>query len=229
MVGMMLIIIIVLVTKIMPIFARVFEQLGTGMSGISGGLLSIGNFISSYAVVFLVLLLIIVAAGWYLAGTDKGRVHLKKFAYHFKGFTRIADKIAVSRFASGMSMTIGSGMDMVQAVDIAGQLVDAPGFDAKLSKCKEELSQSMDIGAAFSSSGIFNGLYGRMAVLAAKTGNLEQVMEKIADTYQEEADDEIHDMISVVEPTLVIILSMIVGLILLSVMLPLLSIMTGLS
>jgi type IV pilus assembly protein PilC len=229
MVGMMLVIIIVLVTRIMPIFARVFEQLGTEMSGISGGILAIGNFISDYAVVFLVLLFVIVAVGWYLAGTDRGRVHLKNMAYHFKGFGRIANKIAVSRFASGMSMTVASGMDMVQAVELAGQLVEAPGFEDKLDKCKKELSESMDIGAAFSASGIFNGLYGRMAVLAAKTGNLEQVMEKIAVTYQEEADDEIHDMISVVEPTLVIVLSVVVGLILLSVMLPLLSIMTGLA
>jgi type IV pilus assembly protein PilC len=229
MVTMMLIIIIVLVTKIMPIFARVFEQLGSSMSGISGGLLSVGNFISSYSVVFLVLLLILVALGWYLAGTDSGRVKLKGISYHFKSFRRIADKIAVSRFASGMSMTIGSGMDMVQAVDLAGELVNTPDFKEKLEKCKSELQENMDIGAAFSASGIFNGLYGRMAVLAAKTGNLEQVMEKIADTYQEEADDEIHDMIAVVEPTLVIVLSVIVGLILLSVMLPLLSIMTGLS
>jgi type IV pilus assembly protein PilC len=229
MVTMMLVIIIVLVTKIMPIFARVFEQLGSSMSGISGGLLAVGNFISRYSVIFLVVLLVLIAIGWYLAGTDGGRVHLKQIGYHIKSIRKISDKIAVSRFASGMSMTIGSGMDMVQAVDLAGELVKTPDFGVKLEKCKTELRDSMDIGAAFSASGIFNGLYGRMAVLAAKTGNLEQVMEKIADTYQEEADDEIHDLISVVEPTLVIVLSVIVGLILLSVMLPLLSIMTGLS
>lgn len=229
MVTMMLIIIIVLVTKIMPIFARVFEQLGSSMNGISGGLLSVGSFISRYSAVFLVVLLLLVAAGWYLAGTEQGRVRLKRFAYRLRRFREIADKIAISRFASGMAMTIGSGMDMVQAVEMAGQLMDSPQYEKKLEKCKKELQENMDIGAAFSASGIFSGLYGRMAVLAARTGNLEQVMEKIADNYQEEADDEIHDLIAVVEPTLVIILSVVVGLILLSVMLPLLSIMTGLN
>ena len=81
--------------------------------------------------------------------------------------------------------------------------------------------------SSFSMSGIFGGLYGRMAILGAKTGNMENVLEKVATTYQEEADEEINDLIAVVEPTLVIVLSVIVGIILLSVMLPLLNIMSG--
>ena len=86
---------------------------------------------------------------------------------------------------------------------------------------------NMDIGKAFSESGIFSGLYGRMAILGAKTGNMESVLEKVANTYQEEADNEINELIAIVEPTLIIVLSIIVGLILLSVMLPLLNIMSG--
>ena len=126
-----------------------------------------------------------------------------------------------------MSMTLSSGMDVMQALDVSGRIVDAPDFEAKVEKCKDSFAESMDIGKAFSLSGIFGGLYGKMAILGAKTGNMETVLEKVASTYQEEADEEINDLIAVVEPTLVIILSIIVGIILLSVMLPLLNIMSG--
>lgn len=227
MVTMMLVIIIVLVTKIMPIFQRVFEQLGSSMGGVSGGILKIGNFLGDYALVFLLLLAVVAVFIGYLSHTADGKKRLITFACKFRTFRNIYEKITASRFASGMAMTLSSGMDMIQAVETAGKLAAAPGFEEKLNKCREELQEHMDMGKAFSVSGIFSGLFGRMAVLAVKTGNLEQVMEKIADSYQEEADDEIHNLIAVVEPTLVIVLSIIVGMILLSVMLPLLSIMSG--
>ena len=227
MVAMMLIIIIVLVTEIMPIFERVFNQLGGTMDGISRGFLTVGSFINAHGIVFLIILLAIVVYGIYLAKSKNGRKKLISFGMKLKRFKSIYGKIATSRFASAMAMTLSSGMDVMQALDVSSTIVDAPGFTEKVEKCKDAFADTMDVGKAFSISGIFGGLYGRMAILGAKTGNMENVLEKVATTYQEEADDEINDLIAVVEPTLVIVLSVIVGLILLSVMLPLLNIMSG--
>lgn len=227
MVTMMLIIIVVLVTQIMPIFERVFIQLGSSMEGFSGGLLQVGSFLSKYSGVFVVLLVALIAGAVYLMKTSDGRKRLVMMVCRIKAFGSIYDKIMISRFASGMAMTISSGMDMNQAMEVSGGLVTSEKLQKKLKDCEAAFTDSMDIGTAFSKSGIFTGLYGKMVVLAAKTGNLEQVMEKVANTYQNEADEEIHGLIAVVEPTLVIVLSIVVGLILMSVMLPLLNIMTG--
>ena len=227
MVGMMLVIIIVLITEIMPIFERVFLQLGSTMDGISGGLLAVGTFLNKYGFVFLGLLILIVIYCIYIAKNKKARAKLIASLYKRRTFRNIYDKIATSRFASAMAMTLASGMDIMQAIDMSGKIVDAPGFEEKLEACKDAFAMNMDIGKAFSESGIFSGLYGRMAILGAKTGNMESVLEKVANTYQEEADNEINELIAIVEPTLIIVLSIIVGLILLSVILPLLNIMSG--
>lgn len=227
MVTMMLLIIIVLVTQIMPIFERVFIQLGSSMEGFSGGLLQAGSFLTRYSAVFAVLLVVLILSALYLIRTENGRKRLTDLLCRLQTFRSIYDKIMLSRFASGMSMTLSSGMDINQALEVAGGLVASPRLQQKLQKCAGELENTSDIGAAISASGIFTGLYGRMVVLAAKTGNLEQVMEKAAATYQDEADEEIQGLIAVVEPTLVIVLSIVVGLILMSVMLPLLNIMTS--
>ncbi len=77
-------------------------------------------------------------------------------------------------------------------------------------------------------AGIFTGLYARMASIGDRTGALDEVMQEIADRYQEEIDLKFTGIISALEPTLVIILSLIVGMILLSVMLPLMGIMSSL-
>lgn len=229
MVCMMLVIIVVLVTQIMPIFERVYAQMGSSMSGISGAVLGMGKFLGQYAVIFFFIVALLVALVIYLSKSEAGRQRLVRICSRNRSFRNIYDKIEISRFASGMAMTISSGMDIVQAVELAGGLVRSELLQKKLAVCKQELEDSIDIGEAFAKSGIFTGLYGRMAILAAKTGNLEQVMEKVADTYQKEADEEIYSLIAVVEPTLVIILSVVVGMILLSVMLPLLNIMVGMN
>lgn len=227
MVAMMLVIIIVLVTEIMPVFNRVFKQLGGTMDGLSAGFLSVGTFMKSNWVILLVILLALVAYMIVANKTSWGKSRRLNMLYKSRRFKSIHSKIATSRFASAMAMTLSSGMDVMQALDVSGRIVDAPDFEAKVEKCKDSFAESMDIGKAFSLSGIFGGLYGKMAILGAKTGNMETVLEKVASTYQEEADEEINDLIAVVEPTLVIILSIIVGIILLSVMLPLLNIMSG--
>lgn len=227
MVAMMLVIIIVLVTEIMPVFNRVFKQLGGTMDGLSAGFLAVGTFLKAHGVILLLILLAIVIYLIVLNKSSWGRVRRNNLLYKSRRFKSIHSKIATSRFASAMAMTLSSGMDVMQALDVSGRIVDAPDFEKKVEKCKDSFAESMDIGKAFSLSGIFGGLYGRMAILGAKTGNMENVLEKVATTYQEEADEEINDLIAVVEPTLVIILSVIVGIILLSVMLPLLNIMSG--
>ncbi len=227
MVAMMLIIIIVLVTEIMPVFDRVFKQLGGTMDGLSAGFLAVGTFMKAHGAIFLLILLAIVIYVIVLNKTTWGKNHRNGILYKSRRFKSIHSKIATSRFASAMAMTLSSGMDVMQALDVSGHIVEAPDFEAKVEKCKDSFAETMDIGKAFSLSGIFGGLYGRMAILGAKTGNMENVLEKVASTYQEEADEEINDLIAVVEPTLVIVLSVIVGIILLSVMLPLLNVMSG--
>ena len=227
MVGMMLVIIIVLVTEIMPVFDRVFKQLGGTMDGLSAGFLALGSFMKSNGVILLAILFVIIVYAIILNKSTWGKNHRNTILYKSRRFRSIHSKIATSRFASAMAMTLSSGMDVMQALDVSGRIVEAPDFEKKLDKCKDSFAETMDIGKAFSLSGIFGGLYGRMAILGAKTGNMENVLEKVATTYQEEADEEINDFIAVVEPTLVIVLSVIVGIILLSVMLPLLNIMSG--
>jgi len=227
MVAMMLVIIVVLVTEIMPVFDRVFKQLGGTMDGLSAGFLAVGSFMKENGVIMLIILLAIVIYFIVINKTAWGKNHRNNLLYKSRRFKSIHSKIATSRFASAMAMTLSSGMDVMQALDVSGRIVEAPDFEKKLEKCKDSFAETMDIGRAFSLSGIFGGLYGKMAILGAKTGNMENVLEKVATTYQEEADEEINDFIAVVEPTLVIILSVIVGIILLSVMLPLLNIMSG--
>lgn len=228
MIGMMLIVILILITQVVPVFQQVFRQLGYEMTGLSRGILLIGNTLSAYAYIFIGIALIIILFFIYLTKTEKGRKTLAYMGQHFRFTREIYEKRAVCRFAGGISLALKSGMTPEQGLDFSANLVDDDTFTRKIVSCRNMIEEGSELADALLKSRIFSGVYARMTSIAGKAGTIDEVMAEIADRCEEEVNEKITSFIAVLEPTLVIILSVIVGIILLSVMLPLLGIMSGL-
>ncbi|MDO4966744.1 MAG: type II secretion system F family protein [Lachnospiraceae bacterium] len=231
-VCMMLIVILVLVIKVLPIFQQVFVQLGTEMTGFSKGLLNFGNTLTTYSVAFIVLLIVIAALFVFFMKVPAGKKLFSKFCSTFPLTKSFYDKIASGRFASGMAIMKAAGLDTDTSLDLAEQLVDNPAMVAKIKECRKLMEGSEDTpGISFSESlakaGIFSAMYSKMVNIGFKSGSVDKVFKKIADSYDEEIDNSMSNMISILEPTLVIILSIVVCLILLSVIMPLMGIMSS--
>ena len=205
MLGMMMVVIFVLIVKVLPVFNEVFRQLGTGLTGISGTILSLGNTISRYAALLVILAVLLATVFLYFAFTAKGRHQIGSFARSFFLTKNLMEKIACSRFASGMYLSLSSGLDTDQSLEMVSRLVEHP----------------------VTKSSIFSGIYTRMVSIGYKTGSMDDVMKQISVQYDEEIDARMTDLVAKLEPTLVAILSIVVGLILLSVMLPLMGIMSN--
>lgn len=228
MTGMMAVVVLILLVKVLPIFNQVFIQLGTEMTGFSRVLMNFGSAIGKYSVALIVILLLIAALLFYGTRTASGRNCFRKLGYRIK-FTRIIhEEVAACRFAGAISLTLKSGLNPERSLELVSALNEDDVFRKKLDRCKEEVDQGADFNEALLTSGMLSGLYARMASIGAKTGTMDQVMEEIAQLYQEEIDTRMNNLLAVLEPTLVILLSVIVGVILLSVMLPLMGIMSGL-
>ena len=140
----------------------------------------------------------------------------------------IGKLIASSRLADALVMTLSSGMNIDDSLDMATRLVPGTVMQEKIMQCKREmLLESKSFADASLSSGLFAPLYCRMIAVGFRTGSIDPVMEEVARRSAEQVDDKIEAMLNRIEPTLVIIMSVMVGLILLSVMLPLMSIMSA--
>lgn len=228
MITMMTVVVLVLITKVMPIFNQVFAQLGQEMTGFSKGLLSIGSAINNYSVFLVILLAVLVGAGLFFAKTACGKHIFRSLSSHFGFFRKIQDKVASCRFADCMALTLGSGFNPEYCMELASGLIEDTKFREKIEQCLSRMSEGCEFQAALTQTGIFSGVYGRMLSLASRTGGMDTVMQEIAEKYEEEIDNRLFRLISVLEPALVIFLSVIVGIILLSVMLPLMGIMSSL-
>ena len=217
MAGMMVVVIIVLLVKVMPIFNQVFIQLGTEMTGFSRTLMGIGNAINHYSIVFVAILVVIAALILFGTRTASGKQMSRNIGYKFR-FTRVIyEEIAACRFASGMALTLSSGLNPERSMELVSALNDDVHFQKKIDACQSLIDEGQDLAEALHGTGILTGMYARM----------DQVMDNIAGLYQDDIDTRMNNSLAVLEPTLVIALSLIVGVILLSVMLPLMGIMSS--
>ena len=227
MIVMMFVVILVLVLKVLPIFRQVFVQLGTEMSPLAQSLLNIGNTLSKYSILFTIILFLLIGISLFLYKTPQGRKQMQHFLSHFSLTRSFYDKVAAGRFTSGMYLAFTSGMDTYQSLDMISGIVENDQMVKKIELCKQEIERSSNLPEALAKSEIFSGLYSRMVAVGFRSGSTDIVMKQIAKSYEEETDKQIARIVSIIEPTLVILLSLIVGIILLSVMLPLMGIMSS--
>lgn len=215
MLGMMALIILVLIIKVMPIFSQVFEQLGQEMTGLSAALLKMGESFKKYGLIFAAVLVVV----FIVLYLNRKRLPFQK---------NIQELIATCRFADGMSIALKSGLSPENSLELASNLVENNTVKEKIELCKEKLNEGSSLHDALKDTKILSGSYARMAYIAGKSGMLDEAMEQIASEYEHTTYTKIHSIIGMLEPTLVMILSVIVGIILLSVMMPLLGIMSSL-
>lgn len=227
MIVMMVFVITVLIVKVMPIFSQVFAQLGSEMSDFSKSILALGNIIGQYAYVIIGVIAVLVIGFIILRRTASGRRLLDSWKASFFATKNLNSKIASGRFASAMSLMLSSGLDTDQSLDMVYKLVDNVYIRNKITRCKQYIAEGVNFSEALVKADIFTGVYARMISVGFKTGAVDTVMKKLAERYEEEIDTQMSNIISILEPTLVAILSTVVGMILLSVMLPLMGIMSS--
>ena len=227
MLGMMVAVMLVLIIKVLPVFNQVFRQLGAGLTGVSGAVLRMGEAMSRYSVVFVIVAAAVAAVCAYFLASRKGRAQIRRFSTRFFGTKKLSEKIACARFASGMHLALGSGLNIDESLDTVSRLVEHPTVGQKTQTIRKMVAEGGSLADAITQTGMFTGVYARMVNIGVKTGAIDEVMRQIAEQYDDEIEQNMQSVIAKLEPTLMAILSVAVGMILLSVMLPLMGIMSN--
>ena len=228
MLMLMLVVIAVLLVRVLPIFDDVYASLGGRLTGVAGGLLSLGRALDSVMPVLWVLLaavVLLLAAFAVLPGFREKLTALWRGSRGDKGVSR---KMNDARLAQALAMGMASGMPMEEAVGLASSLMaDVPQAKARCADCQARLDRGERVTDAMRDSGLLPAAPCRLLELAQRSGAGDSAMEKIAASLAEDSESALEERVSRVEPALVLVCSILVGLILLSVMLPLMHIMSA--
>ena len=227
-ITMMACVIGVLIMKVMPVFRQVFASLGLDAGVSADSLLRVGMDIGYIVLVASAVLLTLALVAFVLTLTPARDKVTRFITRVFPLARRLTERIAAQRFAGVMSMMIGSGFPIEEALRFAPTIVE-PGFvREKLEKVEKMTSAGRSFPEAITDVGLFAPVYNRMVVVGFAAGQADAALAKVAEAYEDQVDDSFSKLVSTIEPTLVALLSVLVGAILLSVMLPMAGVLTGL-
>ncbi len=222
---MMAVVILVLVVKVLPIFAQVYRGLGSELSRGAVTVMDVGMNIGIgvlIAVAALIVLLLIIVL---LLRTKLRQQVIQFVCVIFPPLKRIYRCMAASRFAANMSMMLSSGYPLEQSLPLIEAVFDDPGAKRKIGVCIDQMGEGKTFPEAIAKADLFDKLHNKMIQIGFLSGQTDAVMHTLAGLYDEEMDSSISRLVALIEPVMVALLTVVIGGILLSVMLPLVSIM----
>lgn len=222
-ISMMFAVLIFLAAKVLPVFEQVFKSLGAQMSSWAAYIMKIGSLFSQYSFVLVLLLLILLAAGLFITSTEAGRTAFIGFLTGRKS----AEKFAVATFTSSMALMLSSGLDLDLAFRLSSQAVSNRTIRTKIDTAGKMMQEkSTSFVESLEKSGLLTNTMTGLLSMGYQAGSIENAMEYIAELYEEEYQTALMRRVSLIEPVSIVVISVLIGSILISVMFPLLSVLS---
>lgn len=223
--GVLLVVMVILLVWVLPIFNQVYAQLGSRLTGIAGGLLAFGDVLRQ----ILPYLCGLLAIGLVLGLIPSVRKEVISFWRKHRSDRGVFASINTARFVQVLSMALSSGMTPQEAVSLAAVLSEgeAPAFHKRCDTCLSLLNDGSTLAQALRQSGFLTPADGRLLEAGTRSGRSESAMESIAEDLANRSQERLYGLMSKIEPAMVVVACTLIGTVLLSVMLPLMHIMTS--
>jgi type IV pilus assembly protein PilC len=223
-------VITLLLWKVVPIFATLFAGLGVDLPLPTKIVIGLSHFIGS---IFGLLIFVGIGAGifglkvWY--GTPGGRYALDATVLRIPVIGILMRKIAVARFTRTLGTLISSGVPILEGLDITAKTSGNAVVEKALTKVRRSLEEGKSLTEPLKESEVFPGMVTQMIAVGEQTGAMDAMLQKIADFYEDEVDVAVKDLLTALEPIMIVFLGVIVGGVVVSMYLPLFSLIGKLS
>lgn len=224
---LMLSVIVLLIVKVLPTFEEILTSLGGEMPAFTGFMISISSFLGQNIFIILGVLLLIVIIYMYYRGTDKGRYQLDKLKFHMPIQKHIVSALMGAKFSRNLSILLKSGFSFSIALEMLKPIMNNRYMDELLDHAIDQLKEGETMADVMEDFNLFPGVMIHLFSVAQQTGHMDKMLEKIASEMEKEADARLDGVATVLEPFLMIVLSILVGIILVSVILPILNILNS--
>src|SRR5690242_20274640 len=223
-------VITLLLWKVVPIFATLFAGLGVDLPLPTKIVIALSNFIGSVFGFLILVAVVGVIVGlkvWY--GTPQGRFILDTVILKLPVLGILMRKIAVARFTRTLGTLISSGVPILEGLDITAKTAGNAVVEKALQKVRKSLEEGKSLTEPLKESDVFPGMVTQMIAVGEQTGAMDAMLQKIADFYEEEVDAAVKDLLTALEPIMIVFLGVVVGGVVISMYLPLFSLIGKLS
>jgi type IV pilus assembly protein PilC len=223
-------VITLLLWKVVPIFGTLFAGLGVTLPLPTKIVITLSNIVGS---IFGLLALVFLGATifglkmWY--GTPQGRFVLDTIVLKLPVLGILMRKIAVARFTRTLGTLISSGVPILDGLDITAKTAGNAVVERALNSVRKALEEGKSLTEPLKESEVFPGMVTQMIAVGEQTGAMDAMLSKIADFYEEEVDAAVKDLLTALEPVMIVFLGLVVGGVVISMYLPLFSLIGKLS
>ena len=222
-------IMILLMTFVVPKFRDVFSGMGFTLPKFTLIVLAISSIVKDYILEVLGGLVVFVILFMLFIKTKFGRLVWDKFKLICPPFGPVVSKVAISRFCRTLGTLVTSGVPILQALTIVKETAGNVIISNAVVKIHESVKEGETITAPLESSRVFPPMVVSMVDVGEQTGALPEMLLKIADNYDEEVDNAVSAMTSLLEPIMIVFLALIVGSIVIAMFLPLIKMITNMT
>jgi type IV pilus assembly protein PilC len=217
-------VIILLLWKVVPIFATLFAGLGVALPLPTRIVIGLSNFVGS---VFGLLILVAIVGAvvgmkfWY--ATPVGRMHIDRTILKLPIVGLVLRKIAVARFTRTLGTLISSGVPILEGLEITARTAGNAVIEKALMEVRKGLEAGRNLSDPLKETNVFPSMVTQMIGVGEQTGAMDAMLQKIADFYEDEVDAAVKDLLAAMEPLMIVVLGVVVGGIVISMYLPLFS------
>jgi len=215
--------------KVVPAFTELFESMNVDLPLPTRVVIGASKFVGSYGILMAIGVGILIFGFKAYYGTPKGRYTVDKTLLRLPIFGPLLRKIAVARFTRTMATLIASGVPILDCLEITAATSGNAIVEEAILSVKKAIEEGRTIVDPLKASGVFPNMVVSMIGVGEQAGALEAMLTKIADFYEEEVDAAVADLMTAMEPAMIVVLGVIVGGIVISMYLPIFTLVGQLS
>lgn len=220
-------VIVLLIVKILPMFTEILGQMGEGMPWITAAMIGVSDFFVDNIILITLFVLALIVFIRYFAQSAIGRLWIDGLKLTLPGLKNVCVKIITARFARSMSILLKSGVPIINAVDIMKRIIGNRVAEQRFESCANAIKEGRGIAGPIGDTKLFPNLLVHMIAIGENSGELDEMLSRTAGFFDLEVEEAIERLTIMIEPLMIIVLGAVVGVIIVSVMLPMINIMTS--
>jgi type IV pilus assembly protein PilC len=218
--GLTIIVVIFLLTFVLPTFISMFEDSGVEVPALTRGLISTSEFIRKF---WYIVLGAVIAISYFIAKfvrTEKGKMVIDTALMRIPVVKGTIQKIYTSRFTRTLSTLMASGIPLIQALEAVAKVVNNKPVEKALLRTVDDVRKGVNLSIPIKNSNLFPPMVYYMINIGEESGSIDDLLERTALFYDEELEESIKKMMGLIEPTMIVFMAVIIGLIVISIALP---------
>ncbi len=228
-IAVVIVVVIVLMVVVIPSFTKMFKDMGTDLPALTKAVQAASNFIIAYWYIIFPVIAAIIFVIMSFAKTEKGKYFFGGLALKIGPIANVVVKNSSAQLARTLSSLMSSGIPLVECVDIVSKIMGNPYFKDAMEDTRDEIMIGQPLSRPLEESGLFPPMVYYMVRIGEETGNTEDMLDKLAEYYEEEVEMAVQNLMSVMEPMITIVLAAIVIVILGACLMPMMTMYDTLS